>query len=145
MQCVRFIYGYMAFAGFSIFFFPSGVIALQLIEKLQLRLDAFSFVFFLYNFAVGLTLPQLTSHAYLVKSQLFSSRCGASCRHRSGGRISRLFATMAGGGSGQCLLLAGTGAPEAGIFGDCGSGDSIYVHIRAGVDHLDNAHSHGCV
>ncbi|CAL5221531.1 g3739 [Coccomyxa viridis] len=50
--CVRFIYAYMGFAGFSIFFFLTGIISLQLIEKAQLQLDAFSFVYFLYNFAV---------------------------------------------------------------------------------------------
>ena len=53
MQCVRFIYGYMGFAGFSIFFFLTGVIALQLIKKASLRLDAFSFIYILFNFAVG--------------------------------------------------------------------------------------------
>jgi hypothetical protein len=52
VQYVRFIYGYMGFAGFSIFFFLSGLIALQLIEKAQIRLDAISFIFYLYNFAV---------------------------------------------------------------------------------------------
>ena len=53
VQCIRFIYAYMGFAGFSIFFFLTGIISLQLIEKAQLQLDAFSFVYFLYNFAVG--------------------------------------------------------------------------------------------
>ena len=53
VQCVRFIYAYMGFAGFSIFFFLTGIISLQLIEKAQLQLDAFSFLYFLYNFAVS--------------------------------------------------------------------------------------------
>ena len=53
MQCVRFIYAYMGFAGFSIFFFLTGIISLQLIEKAQLQLDAFSFLYILYNFAVS--------------------------------------------------------------------------------------------
>ena len=53
MQCVRFIYAYMGFAGFSIFFFLTGIISLQLIEKTHLQLDAFSFLYFLYNFAVS--------------------------------------------------------------------------------------------
>lgn len=52
MQYVRFIYGYMGVAGFSIFFFLTGVIVLQLLEKMQARLDVFSFLFVLYNFAV---------------------------------------------------------------------------------------------
>lgn len=55
VQYVRFIYGYMGVAGFSIFFFLTGVIALQLLAKTQARLDAFSFLFFLYNFAVRIT------------------------------------------------------------------------------------------
>ena len=55
VQCIRFIYAYMGFAGFSIFFFLTGVISLQLIEKAQLQLDAFSFLYFLYNFAVSPT------------------------------------------------------------------------------------------
>lgn len=63
-QCVRFIYGYMGLAGFSIFFFLTGVIALQLLEKANARLDAFSFLFFLYNFAVRPPppLPILPAH-----------------------------------------------------------------------------------
>ncbi len=55
-QCTRFIYGYMAFAGFSIFFTLTGLIALQLVVKFGLVLDAFSFAFILYNFAVRLCL-----------------------------------------------------------------------------------------
>lgn len=55
-QCTRFIYGYMAFAGFSIFFTLTGLIALQLVVKIGLVLDAFSFAFILYNFAVRLCL-----------------------------------------------------------------------------------------
>ena len=55
VQCVRFIYAYMGFAGFSIFFILTGIISLQLIEKSRLQLDAFSFLYFLYNFAVSFT------------------------------------------------------------------------------------------
>ena len=58
-QCTRFIYGYMAFAGFSIFFTLTGLIALQLIVRFNVVLDAVSFAFILYNFAVRLCLlPQ---------------------------------------------------------------------------------------
>ena len=58
-QCTRFIYGYMAFAGFSIFFTLTGLIALQLIVRFNVVLDAVSFAFILYNFAVRLRLqPQ---------------------------------------------------------------------------------------
>lgn len=53
MQYTKVIYGYMAFAGFGIFFVLVGTIALQLIVKAQIPLDAFSFVFMLYNFSVS--------------------------------------------------------------------------------------------
>ncbi|KAK9867147.1 hypothetical protein WJX84_008748 [Apatococcus fuscideae] len=46
------IYGYMGFAGFSIFFILTGVIALRLMEKAGIAMDAFSFLFILWNFAV---------------------------------------------------------------------------------------------
>ncbi|KAK9816378.1 hypothetical protein WJX74_000624 [Apatococcus lobatus] len=46
------IYGYMGFAGFSIFFILTGVIALRLLEKAGIAMDAFSFLFILWNFAV---------------------------------------------------------------------------------------------
>ena len=39
VQYVRFIYGYMGVAGFSIFFFLTGVIVLQLLEKLQRQIE----------------------------------------------------------------------------------------------------------
>ena len=42
----------MAFAGFSIFFTLTGLIALQLVVRFGVVLDAVSFVFILYNFAV---------------------------------------------------------------------------------------------
>ena len=53
LQYTRVIYGYMAFAGFGIFFVLVGTILLQLIVKAQIPLDAFSFVFMLYNFSVS--------------------------------------------------------------------------------------------
>ena len=58
-QCTRFIYSYMAFAGFSIFFTLTGLVALQLVVRFSVVLDAVSFTFILYNFAVRLCLlPQ---------------------------------------------------------------------------------------
>ncbi|KAK9841060.1 hypothetical protein WJX81_008443 [Elliptochloris bilobata] len=51
-RCTRCIYGYMAFAGFSIFFTLTGLITLQLVVKFGLVLDAVSFTFMLFNFAV---------------------------------------------------------------------------------------------
>ncbi len=69
----RFIYGYMAFAGFSIFFMLTGIIAALLIQKLHAHLDYISFFFILYNFAtVGvcslfyLTVPISLKQGYLV-------------------------------------------------------------------------------
>lgn len=69
----RFIYGYMAFAGFSIFFMLTGIIAALLIQKLHAHLDYISFFFILYNFAtVGvcslfyLTVPITLKQGYLV-------------------------------------------------------------------------------
>ena len=53
MQYTNIIYGYMAFAGFSIFFVLVGIIMLQLLVKFQIPLDAFSFSFMLYNFSVS--------------------------------------------------------------------------------------------
>eukprot|EP00208_Stichococcus_sp_RCC1054_P001553 CAMPEP_0206144564 /NCGR_PEP_ID=MMETSP1473-20131121/24484_1 /ASSEMBLY_ACC=CAM_ASM_001109 /TAXON_ID=1461547 /ORGANISM="Stichococcus sp, Strain RCC1054" /LENGTH=419 /DNA_ID=CAMNT_0053540415 /DNA_START=347 /DNA_END=1609 /DNA_ORIENTATION=+ len=48
----RFIYGYMCFAGFSIFFVMAGIISLQLLEAWHVAMDALSYFFMLYNFAV---------------------------------------------------------------------------------------------
>ena len=53
VQYTNIIYGYMAFAGFSIFFVLVGIIMLQLLVKFQIPLDAFSFSFMLYNFSVS--------------------------------------------------------------------------------------------
>ena len=55
MQYTRFIYLYMGFSGFSIFFLLAGIIWLQLFEALDLAIDAFSFLFILYNFSVRCT------------------------------------------------------------------------------------------
>lgn len=52
--CVKFIYAYMGFALFTIFFFITGGVVIDLLAKASIRLDAFSLVFMLYNFsAVG--------------------------------------------------------------------------------------------
>ena len=78
----------MGFAGFSIFFFLTGIISLQLIEKAQLRLDAFSFLYFLYNFAVRLTISTALracmpwSHLPARKWRLSAAQSpGQSCSH----------------------------------------------------------------
>lgn len=53
LQYTKVIYGYMAFAGFGIFFVLVGTILLQLLVTAQIPLDAFSFIFMLYNFSVS--------------------------------------------------------------------------------------------
>lgn len=58
MQYTNIIYGYMAFAGFSIFFVLVGIIMLQLLVKFKIPLDAFSFSFMLYNFSVSASIIQ---------------------------------------------------------------------------------------
>ena len=76
-QCTRFIYGYMAFAGFSIFFTLTGLIALQLVVRFGVVLDAVSFAFILYNFAVRPCLsPQVCGVVWLAPgSSKESGRC----------------------------------------------------------------------
>ena len=59
VQYTNIIYGYMGFAGFSIFFILTGVIALRLLEKAGIAMDAFSFLFILWNFAVSPLLATL--------------------------------------------------------------------------------------
>ena len=55
VQCDWVIYGYMAFAAFSIFFIITGVVAIQLIQMQPLPMDAISFYFILWNFSVKKT------------------------------------------------------------------------------------------
>lgn len=69
----QFIYGYMAFAGFSIFFALTGIIAALLIQRVHAHIDVFSFLFVLYNFAVVgvlslfyLVVPITLKQGYLV-------------------------------------------------------------------------------
>ena len=52
LQCVRVIYAYMGLAGFSIFFVLTGIIAVELLQKWDVHMDYFSFVYILFNFAV---------------------------------------------------------------------------------------------
>lgn len=76
MQYTNIIYGYMAFAGFSIFFLLLGIIMLQLLVKFQIPLDAFSFTFILYNFSVSSS-SMHTSDACVVALE----RAWPSCIH----------------------------------------------------------------
>ncbi|KAI7844377.1 hypothetical protein COHA_002175 [Chlorella ohadii] len=50
--CVKLIYAYMGFAGFSIFFVLAGVIALELLQKWDVHTDFISFTYILFNFAM---------------------------------------------------------------------------------------------
>lgn len=72
-KCDWVIYGYMAFAAFSIFFIITGVVAIQLIQMQPLPMDAISFYFILWNFSVVGTVtmfvwpaPMLLKQAYMV-------------------------------------------------------------------------------
>jgi len=49
----RAIYGYLAWSGFSLFFFLGGDLAAQLLAHFSLPVDALTFMFTLWNFAVG--------------------------------------------------------------------------------------------
>lgn len=52
MQCTALIYGYMAFAGFLIFFLLTGILAVELLDKANARFDSVSYLFMLWNFSV---------------------------------------------------------------------------------------------
>lgn len=52
-QYTKFIYGYMAFSGFSIFFMLTGTIAMQLVQKIGVHWDFPSFLYILFNYAVS--------------------------------------------------------------------------------------------
>ena len=51
-RCYKVIYAYMGFAGFNIFFFLSGTLALKVLQAFHLPVDAVTFVYVLYNFAI---------------------------------------------------------------------------------------------
>eukprot|EP00873_Tetraselmis_striata_P023226 jgi/Tetstr1/443490/TSEL_031497.t1 len=51
-KCYKVIYAYMGFAGFNIFFFLTGTLWLKVMQAWHLHIDAISFCFILYNFAV---------------------------------------------------------------------------------------------
>mmetsp|Transcript_33836 Transcript_33836/g.95787 ORF Transcript_33836/g.95787 Transcript_33836/m.95787 type:complete len:460 (-) Transcript_33836:1345-2724(-) len=51
-RCYKIIYGYMGFAGFNIFFFLSGTLALKVLQTFYVPVDAITFCYVLYNFAV---------------------------------------------------------------------------------------------
>ena len=53
LQCYKIIFAYMAFAVFQILFFLTGVLLIQLMQVINLHIDAFSFCFLLYNFSVS--------------------------------------------------------------------------------------------
>ena len=66
-QYTNIIWGYMGFAGFSIFFMLTGILAAQLIQLYQIPIDMFAFLFILYNFAAS---PPHAAAAGCVTSQL---------------------------------------------------------------------------
>ena len=63
----------MCFSGFTIFFFVTGMIILQVMRKVQLHLDLISFSYYIFNFAIiGTTalfllpVPLLLKQSYLI-------------------------------------------------------------------------------
>ena len=93
----------MAFAGFSIFFTLTGLIALQLIVRFNVVLDAVSFAFILYNFAVR-------ARRFLMRLAPGSSKRevdSAFCRHSCGAAAqSCVSLEAAAGDEGSHVLLA---------------------------------------
>lgn len=68
VQCVKIIYGYMGFATFMIFFFMTGGIFLDVLQTVNIHIDAISVVFLLYNFSiVGSTILFFTPAPLLLK------------------------------------------------------------------------------
>jgi uncharacterized membrane protein YgcG len=76
LQCVKLIYGYMGFATFMIFFFMTGGIVVDLLQTLNIHVDAFSLAFILYNFSiVGSTCLFFTPAPLLLKQARFGDVC----------------------------------------------------------------------
>eukprot|EP00892_Ulva_mutabilis_P003685 jgi/Ulvmu1/1689/UM115_0018.1 len=66
--CVKIIYGYMGFATFMIFFFMTGGILLDVLQTVNIHIDAISVSFLLYNFSVvGSTVLFFTPAPLLLK------------------------------------------------------------------------------
>lgn len=68
LQCVKLIYGYMGFATFMIFFFMTGSIFLDVLQTVNIHIDAVSLILLLYNFSiVGSTILFFTPAPLLLK------------------------------------------------------------------------------
>eukprot|EP00197_Chlamydomonas_leiostraca_P006643 CAMPEP_0202871830 /NCGR_PEP_ID=MMETSP1391-20130828/19793_1 /ASSEMBLY_ACC=CAM_ASM_000867 /TAXON_ID=1034604 /ORGANISM="Chlamydomonas leiostraca, Strain SAG 11-49" /LENGTH=664 /DNA_ID=CAMNT_0049552733 /DNA_START=53 /DNA_END=2047 /DNA_ORIENTATION=+ len=71
--CYKVIYAYMAFAVFDIFFLITGVVMAEVITVLDIHIDAFSFMYMLFNFSIVGTIgvlfmpiPLLAKQGYMV-------------------------------------------------------------------------------
>ena len=73
-QYTKIIWGYMGFAGFSIFFMLTGILAFQLIQLFHIPIDLFTFLLLLYNFAVS-PAPLQHDAAYSRLSSALQSQC----------------------------------------------------------------------
>eukprot|EP00548_Thalassiothrix_antarctica_P002805 CAMPEP_0194134546 /NCGR_PEP_ID=MMETSP0152-20130528/4618_1 /TAXON_ID=1049557 /ORGANISM="Thalassiothrix antarctica, Strain L6-D1" /LENGTH=510 /DNA_ID=CAMNT_0038830335 /DNA_START=118 /DNA_END=1650 /DNA_ORIENTATION=- len=77
-RCMKCLMGYLMFSSAMLLGFLGGVILYVAIDKYELNIDAFSFYFFLYNFAiVGVTaifwqkgIPRYISQGYLVMTSV---------------------------------------------------------------------------
>lgn len=68
LQCVKLIYGYMGFATFMIFFFMTGSILVDVLQTVNIHIDAISLILLLYNFSiVGSTILFFTPAPLLLK------------------------------------------------------------------------------
>ncbi|KAG2446836.1 hypothetical protein HYH02_008396 [Chlamydomonas schloesseri] len=72
-KCYKFIFAYMGFAVFNIFFFITGALFIQVMQVIDLHIDAFSLAYGLFNFSVIGTLgllfmpiPLLSKQVYLI-------------------------------------------------------------------------------
>ena len=61
----------MGFAGFSIFFLLTGVVAIQLIQLQPVPVDAVSFTFILWNFSVRVTFLRICNVLFLPLHLIF--------------------------------------------------------------------------
>ncbi|GIL83413.1 hypothetical protein Vretifemale_12242 [Volvox reticuliferus] len=70
-KCYKFIYAYMGFAVFNIFFFLTGALFIQVMQVINLHIDAFSLAYGLLNFSVIGTLGLLFMPIPLLMKQLY--------------------------------------------------------------------------
>ncbi|GLC33671.1 hypothetical protein PLESTM_000098700 [Pleodorina starrii] len=70
-KCYKFIYAYMGFAVFNIFFFLTGALFIQVMQVINLHIDAFSLAYGLFNFSIVGTLGLLFVPIPLLLKQIY--------------------------------------------------------------------------